>query len=84
MLQVGERERVVLDTEVGDVRALAAEVGDQRVVGVQHERGIVRLGGDDLGPAVGDQLELAVAVELVAEQVAEQEHLRVELGGDAR
>ena len=33
-------------------------------------------------PAVGDDLELAVAVELVAEQVAEQHRARVELGGD--
>ena len=81
VLELGERERVVLDAEVERV-AVAAEVGDQRVVGVEHERGRLRQPGDDLGPAVGDDLELAVAVELVAEQVAEQHGARRELGRD--
>ena len=37
MLQLGQGLRVVLDAEVEDALALAAEVGDQRVVGVQDE-----------------------------------------------
>jgi hypothetical protein len=80
VLQLGERERVVLDAVVERLAA-AAEVAHQRVVGVEHE---ARGGGqalDDLCPAVGDDLELAVAVELVAEQVAEQHGARREVGG---
>ena len=38
VLELGEGERVVVDAEVAAPRWLAAEVGDQRVVGVQHER----------------------------------------------
>jgi hypothetical protein len=40
--------------------------------------------GDELRPAVGDDLELAVAVELVAEQVGEEEQPGLELLRDAR
>ena len=57
----------------------AAEVGDQRVVGVEHERRAAGLRRHDRGPAVGDRLQLAVAVELVAEEVAEQHRARLEL-----
>ena len=42
MLELGERERVVLDAEVERLGA-AAEVGDERVVGVQHERAALRV-----------------------------------------
>ena len=40
--------------------------------------------GDHARPLVGEVLELAVAVELVAEQVAEHDQPRVELGRDPR
>ena len=36
------------------------------------------------GPLVGERLQLAVAVELVAEEVAEHDQARVELGGHLR
>ena len=58
---------------------VAAEVGDQRVVGVEHQRARAGQLAHDLRPAVGDRLELAVAVELVAEQVAEQQRPRPQL-----
>ena len=53
------------------VRRARASVADLRVVAVDDE---LRVGeGRDRGPpALGDELELAVAVELVAEEVAEQ------------
>ena len=51
--------------------AVAAQVGHQRVVGVQHELR-VRRRGPRAAPTVGERLQLAVAVELVAEQVGEQ------------
>ena len=107
MLELGERERVVVDAEVDDARARsrppatpraagraprrarrrrrlvhAAQVGHQRVVGVEHERRAARPRGHDRRPAVGDRLQLAVAVELVAEQVAEQHRARLELLDD--
>ncbi len=89
VLELGQRLRGVLDAEEGDARpslqiAVAAEVGDERVVGVEHEAGAARARGDDLGPVVGEALELAVAVELVAEEVGEHDQARVELVGDAR
>ena len=59
-----------------------AEVGDQRVVGVEHERRPGRPRRHHRRPAVGDRLQLAVAVELVAEQVAEQHRPRLELLDD--
>ena len=37
MLHLGDRHRRVLDPEVRHVRAFAAEVGDQRIVGVQGQ-----------------------------------------------
>ena len=56
--------------------ATVRELGDERVVGVGDER---RVGGEarDRGPpALGDVLELAVAVELVPEEVAEADGAR--------
>ena len=43
VLELGQREAVVVDAEVHRLRRVAAEVGDQRVVGVEHEA--VRAGG---------------------------------------
>jgi hypothetical protein len=83
VLELGERERVVVHAEV-QRRCVAAEVGDQRIVGVEHERRAAGDPADDLRPAVGDDLQLAVAVELVAEQVAEQDRARRELLDDRR
>ena len=81
-----QRDAVVLHAEVRHgaraVGADAPEVGDERVVGVEHElRG--RRRGDGRRPAVGDRLQLAVAVELVAEEVGQQQRARRELGHDA-
>jgi len=51
------------------------EVADLGVVAVQDELGLRQL-GDRSAPACGNELELAVAVELVAEEVAEEQRLR--------
>jgi len=83
VLEARQGHRVVLHAEVEDVGLLAPEVGDQRVVGVQHELRAAGAPRDDGGPAIGDRLELAEAVELVAEEVAEQQRARIELGDDA-
>ena len=50
VLQLGERERVVVDAEVERLVG-AAEVGDERVVGAQHERGAAGVRGDDARPS---------------------------------
>ena len=89
VLQRRQRLRVVVDAEVGDALAralglVAAEVGDQRVVGVEREGGGAGAGGDRLRPLVGQRLHLAVAVELVAEEVAEHDQPRPQLLGDPR
>ncbi|HWY90849.1 MAG TPA: hypothetical protein VNY31_09285 [Solirubrobacteraceae bacterium] len=52
---------------------VAAEIRHERIVGVQHEgRRPSRPLAQRRDPAVGDRLELAVTVELVAEQVRQQ------------
>ena len=62
---------------------VAAEVGDQRVVGVEDEAGGARVLRDGRRPLVGDALQLPVAVELVAEEVAQDDDARVEVVRDA-
>ena len=84
MLHLGQCLGVVLQPEVDHSRAASPEVGDQRIVGVQHEPRAGRRAGNELGPAVGDQLELAVAVELITEEVGQQQQPRPQLGGNAR
>ena len=63
----------IVEPEDGRRVVCAREVGDLRVVAVHDERGILRQPGDGAAPALRDELELAVAVELVAEEVAEQD-----------
>ncbi len=87
VLQLGQGLRGVLEAEVDDALpppalGVAAEVGDERVVGVEHEAAAAGPLGDRLPPLVGQRLGLPVAVELVAEEVAEDDQGRVELGGD--
>ena len=71
----GERRGGVVDAE-GERGPLMLERREQGVVAVSDE---LRVGGQlgrHLLPAGGDRLELAVAVELVAEEVAEHGHPR--------
>jgi hypothetical protein len=66
-------DRRVLDAEAEPPRSGHADAGDQRVVGVVDDDHVPGEGGDQRSPAIADQLQLAVAVELVAEQVAEHQ-----------
>ena len=68
----------VVDPEHGRLRPPAREVADLRVVAVHDERSVARKLRDRLTPARGQQLELAVAVELVAEQVPEADGARLQ------
>ncbi len=74
-----QRHRVVLHPEVRGAD-VAPQIGDGGIVGVEDERG--RGARDDRGPAIGDRVELAVAVELVAEQVGQQQRARLQLVDD--
>src|SRR5207244_11450725 len=61
----------------GDTAGMGlAHRGELRVVGVVDEARIVRQAVQGFPPALGDELELAVAVELVAEEVAEADRPR--------
>jgi hypothetical protein len=71
VLEAGARPRRVVDPEPEHLRAPLCERRDERVVGVHHERGLRGELTDRLAPPFRDVLELAVAVELVAEQVAQ-------------
>ncbi len=61
----------------------AGEVADLGIVGVHDELGL-REGCDSVPPAGGEELELAVAVELVAEEVPEQQRPRPDPPRDLR
>ena len=84
VLEVGQRLRSVLDPEVDDAGSAftvggAAEVGHQRVVGVEDHHARPPWLLREPCPIVGQPIQLAVAVELVAEQVAEHEGVRSQL-----
>ncbi len=80
MLHLGDGHGGILHAEVRHLGRRAAQVGDQRIVGVEHEASAPACrGGGHRCPSIGDRVELAVAVELIAEQVAEQDAARLEL-----
>ena len=84
VLQLGVGLARIVDAEHGSLRpiALSTEISDLGIVAVDHER---RIGGERLHrrpPAIGDELELAVAVELVAEEIAEADRPRPQPPGN--
>ena len=82
VLHLGDRHGRVLDAEVGDRRRSRPRSAISGSSAFSTSRVGGGSGGDDRRPAVGDRLELAVAVELIAEQVAQQQRRGLELGGD--
>ena len=54
------------------------EIRDQRIVGIDDEQRLGRQPVDHRPPALGHDLELAVPIELIAEEVAEADHARLE------
>ena len=84
MLERRPRVPRIVDPVRDRVRAFPGELAHLRVVAVDDEH---RLGRQRRGrgpPALGDVLELAVAVELVAEEVAEQHRPRPDAADDLR
>jgi hypothetical protein len=84
VLHLGQGLRVVFQAEVGHVAAPAAEIGHERVVGVEDEGRAPVQALHQPGPGVGEQLELAVAVELVAEEVRQEQQPRLDGLGHLR
>src|SRR5689334_9977066 len=71
VLKRGTRDSGVVDAEDDGARVVLREVADLRVVTVEDECRVRRERTDGFAPAGRHVLELAVAVELVAEEVAE-------------
>jgi hypothetical protein len=70
----------VVDPEPERLRSPTSDVGEEGVVGVHDRPGGGIEVGDCCPPALGDVLKLPVAVELVAEEVAEADGLRPDAG----
>ena len=77
VLHLWHRHGRILYAEVGDVRGVTTQIGHERVVRVEHQAGGRRQRGDDTRPPIGDRIELAVTVELIAEQVREEDRARL-------
>src|SRR5258705_5240580 len=76
-------ERGTSDPRVVEPKHAPARTGertDLRVVAVHDKLGVGE-GGNRGAPARSDELELAIAVELVAKEVAEEERLRPDPAG---
>ena len=66
----------IVDAERHCTRTLACEIAHLRIVAVHDERRIRRQSANRDAPALRDVLELAVAVELISEQIAEADGTR--------
>ena len=70
------RDPRIVEAEAERRLAAPGDVRHERIVAVCNHPGALRQRPHALAPALGDQLELAVAVQLVAEEVPEQHRLR--------
>ena len=84
VLQRRAGEPRIVDPVAQRVRAAFRKVGNERIVGVDHEDGRGGETAHGLPPALGDVLELPVAVELVAEEVPERNDTRAGRGASPR
>ncbi len=84
MLQRRSRLGRVVDAEGDAARVLRGKIPDLRIVGPEDERRVGRERGDRGAPSLGDLLELAVAVELVAKEVPEADRPGPDPAGDVR
>ena len=77
VLQFRQGLRRIVEAEVDRAgTARVADVGDQGIVGVQNEDGLPGMACGEFLPGVGQGLGLAVAVELITEEIAEQDRFR--------
>ena len=77
-------DALVVEAEATCVRATLREIRERGVVGVHDRPGVGIELAHGCPPAFGGQLELAVTVELVAEEVSEANGSRPERSGDGR
>ncbi len=77
-----EVDRTVIDAEQHVTRMALSQRGDPGIVGSSDHRRVGIEGVDHGLPAVDDEVELAVAIELVAEQVAQHDGPRIEPPGE--
>src|SRR5439155_12331471 len=71
VLQRRSRARRIVHAEHDRIGACVRELADLRVVAVQRQHGVAGQRAYGGAPTRGDVLELAVAVELVAEEVSQ-------------
>ena len=76
MLKTGPRVARIGEPEAERPRSPVGKLGDNRVVGIDDERRLGGQLGDRGAPALRDGLELAVAIELISEEVGERDDAR--------
>ena len=81
MLERCSALRGVVDAERRRACVRPGEIRHQRIVRVDDEKRLFGKGRDHRPPALGDQLQLPVAVELVAKEIAETHDARPDGGG---
>ena len=74
MLKARSRLTWIVEPEAQRARTTVRQIRDDGIVRVHHDRRVGRQVGDGSAPPLRDELELAVAIELVAEEVAEGYH----------
>src|SRR5947209_20521872 len=79
VLGTRQSARHAFDAVVEAILDLPSECRNERVVGIDDQLRLPRISRERLTPAPGDRVELAEAVELVTEEVAEQQHRGSEL-----
>src|SRR5207237_3061093 len=74
----------IVEPEDCRARVCAREIAHLRIVAVDHERGLRIELRNGAAPPLGHELELAVAVELVTEEVAETDGARPDAARNLR
>jgi hypothetical protein len=84
VLQRRSRLPRIVEPEDGRAGAQPCKLAELGVVAVDDEIRLVGQGGDGRAPPLRDELELAVPVELVAEEIAQADRARMHARGDLR
>src|SRR6266516_7518399 len=82
VLQGRPRGREIVDAEDQRTRSLSRELSDLRIVSVDRQRSIAGQRPHRRAPPLRNVLQLAVAIELVTEEIAEADGLRFDTQED--
>ena len=75
----------IVDAEEDRLRvAPEREVCDERIVRVQHERGVPGQAGQGIADLLRERVQLEVAIHLIAEEIRDHDHARAESSDRAR